>query len=140
MRPGSDAIVAAAVAWLGTPYRHQASTLAAGCDCLGLIRGVWRALYGDEPCRVPPYRAGWRADDQSLEEAVARYLVRAPGLATGRVVLFGLSRRMPPRHCGILISPTRFIHAQERLGVVAADLSEPWRRRVAATFDFPDRG
>ena len=32
--------------WLGTPYRHQASLKGAGCDCLGLVRGVWRALEG----------------------------------------------------------------------------------------------
>ena len=52
MRP--ELVVKAARAWLGTPYRHQASTLGAGCDCLGLLRGVWRALYGDEPVAVPP--------------------------------------------------------------------------------------
>jgi len=39
-----DEVVAAARAWLGTPYRHRASVRGAGCDCLGLLRGVWRAL------------------------------------------------------------------------------------------------
>ena len=38
-----DAIVAEARAWIGTPYRHQASLKGVGCDCLGLVRGVWRA-------------------------------------------------------------------------------------------------
>ena len=28
--------------WIGTPYRHQASLKGVGCDCLGLVRGVWR--------------------------------------------------------------------------------------------------
>ena len=42
-------VIAAARAWLGAPYRHQASALGAGCDCLGLARGVWRALYGPDP-------------------------------------------------------------------------------------------
>ena len=28
--------------WIGTPYQHQASVLGAGCDCLGVLRGVWR--------------------------------------------------------------------------------------------------
>ena len=36
-------IVAEARAWIGTPYRHQASLKGVGCDCLGLVRGVWRA-------------------------------------------------------------------------------------------------
>jgi NlpC/P60 family putative phage cell wall peptidase len=37
-------IVAETRAWLGTPYRHQASLKGVGCDCLGLVRGVWRAI------------------------------------------------------------------------------------------------
>ena len=60
MRPTPDEIVTAARTWLGTPYRHQAATLGAGCDCLGLLRGVWRTLYGTEPLVLPPYRADWR--------------------------------------------------------------------------------
>lgn len=43
------AIVAEARAWLGTPYRHQASLKGVGADCLGLVRGVWRAVVGPEP-------------------------------------------------------------------------------------------
>ena len=57
MRQG---IVDAARRWIGTPYRHQAATLGAGCDCLGLVRGVWRDIYGDEPMALPAYRADWR--------------------------------------------------------------------------------
>ncbi|MFY8139958.1 MAG: peptidase P60, partial [Caulobacter sp.] len=52
-------IVAAARGWLGTPYRHQASVKGVGCDCLGLVRGVWRELYGQEPETAPPYRPDW---------------------------------------------------------------------------------
>ncbi|HEX4298393.1 MAG TPA: peptidase P60, partial [Devosia sp.] len=55
-----EAVVAAARQWLGTPYRHQGATLGAGCDCLGLLRGVWRTLYGGEPLVLPNYRADWR--------------------------------------------------------------------------------
>ena len=49
-----DEIVEAARAWLGTPYHHQASLRGVGCDCLGLVRGVWRELYGPEPEAAPP--------------------------------------------------------------------------------------
>ena len=45
--------------WIGTPYRHQASLQGVGCDCLGLVRGVWRALVGDEPEQAPPYAPDW---------------------------------------------------------------------------------
>jgi hypothetical protein len=40
-------IVAETRAWIGTPYRHQASLKGVGCDCLGLVRGVWRAVIGE---------------------------------------------------------------------------------------------
>ncbi len=42
------AVVVEALSWVGTPYRHQAAQKGVGCDCLGLVRGVWRALYGSE--------------------------------------------------------------------------------------------
>jgi len=48
-------ILRAARRWIGTPYRHQASLRGAGCDCLGLVRGVWRDVYGGEPEPVPAY-------------------------------------------------------------------------------------
>ena len=42
--------------WIGTPYRHQASLKGVGCDCLGLVRGVWREVMGEEPEAPPAYR------------------------------------------------------------------------------------
>jgi NlpC/P60 family putative phage cell wall peptidase len=36
-----------AESWIGTPYRHQASRRQVGCDCLGLMLGIWRELYGE---------------------------------------------------------------------------------------------
>jgi NlpC/P60 family putative phage cell wall peptidase len=132
----SDVVVAAARAWLGTPYRHQASVIGAGCDCLGLVRGVWREVVGDEPWAVPPYRTGWRGGS-GLEEAARQFLHGADGLGAGRVVLFRVGRAV--RHCGIMVGDARFVHAQERIGVVEADLSEGWRKRVASCFEFPGR-
>lgn len=138
----SDAVVAAAREFLGTPYRHQASLAGAGCDCLGLLRGVWRALYGGEPMVVPPYRADMRdpGNAGALRRAAETLLVAEHGpLAAGQVVLFRLGGMAEPKHCGIMVSDMRFIHAQERLGVVEADLTEPWARRVSARFVFPER-
>jgi hypothetical protein len=53
-----DRIIAEARSWIGTPYRHQASLKGVGCDCLGLLRGVWRAVMGAEP-ETPPYAPDW---------------------------------------------------------------------------------
>ena len=48
-------IVAIVRAWCGTPYRHQASRKGVGCDCLGLVRGVYRELHGADPAVIPAY-------------------------------------------------------------------------------------
>lgn len=143
MSPAPATIVAAARAWLGTPYRHQAATRGAGCDCLGLVRGVWRGLYGSEPLALPPYRADWRdlRHAEALLATAERLLVPAElPLAAGQVVLFRLNRLPLPKHCAIMVSSARFIHAEERHGVVEAELSPGWRRRLAKSFDFPATG
>jgi len=59
MSETGDKVLALAEPWIGTPYRHQASLRGVGCDCLGLIRGVWRELYGSEPELPPPYAPDW---------------------------------------------------------------------------------
>lgn len=142
MSPAPEEIIGAARAWLGTPYRHRAATLGAGCDCLGLLRGVWRQLYGREPVDLPHYAPGWRqtAAGAALEQAAAEMLQAVSGPPRpGHILLFRLRARLPARHCGILVAPDRFIHAQERLGVVEAGLGAGWRQRLAARFAFPDR-
>ena len=139
MRSGAD-IALLARAWIGTPYRHQASRRGAGADCLGLIRGIWRELYGNEAGPVPAYGSDWRdlGAGDALETAALRHLVARDGpLEVGDVVLFRLMRHRPARHCGIMVGPDRFVHAQEHIGVAEVALGESWARRVAGAFGFP---
>lgn len=137
----SAAIVAEARRWLGTPYRHRAATRGAGCDCLGLVRGVWREIHGREPQAVPFYGADWRGVNpgDALEAAACRHMapVAGPPLP-GHLILFRLIRHRPPRHCAIMVEGGRFIHAQEQVGVVEAALSEAWQRRIASILAFPE--
>jgi len=129
--------------WLGTPYRHQASVLGAGCDCLGLIRGVWRALYGDEAEAVPAYSADWSepARDEVLWRAALRHLEARPleSAKTGDVILFRMREGAVAKHLGLQSDAgpvPRFIHAYDGHGVVESTLSEPWARRIVARFAF----
>ena len=89
----TTAIVEAARAWLGTPYRHQCSVKGAGTDCLGLLRGVWRDVIGPEPETVPNYSRDWSEPqgEEALWAAAIRHLVpKAPeDEAPGDVLLFG---------------------------------------------------
>lgn len=134
-------VVTQARRWLGTPYRHRAATRGAGCDCLGLVRGVWRELYGSEPQAVPVYSADWRdTGDGGLEAAARRHMLAVAGQPLpGHLILFTLVRHRPARHCAIMVEEGRFIHAQEQVGVVEADLTEAWQRRIAGAFAFPGR-
>lgn len=138
---GGDA-VALARHWIGTPYRHQASRLGCGCDCLGLVRGVWRGLYGTEPELPLPYTMDWSEPqgEEALWAAASRHLHPAKGLAAGRVLLFRMRERSVAKHLGIVAECSgtpSFVHAYSRIGVVESPLSGPWIRRVVAVFDFP---
>lgn len=140
--PSRAAIVAEARTWLGTPYRHQASTRGAGCDCFGLIRGVWRAFYGAEPEAIPPYSRDWGSvtGKEAMIASARRHLVEVePGaIQPGDVVVFRFRRGSVAKHAGIVSEPGRFIHAQEHVPVSEVALSDWWRRRIVAAFAFPD--
>lgn len=143
--PEAADIIASARAWIGTPYRHQASVRGAGTDCLGLIRGVWRELYGGEPEAVPAYSLDWSEPqgEENLWAAAARHLIERPGrqAKAGEVILFRMKAGSVAKHLGIVSSggtEGRFIHAYSRRGVIESPLSAPWRRRIAARFSFPE--
>ena len=141
-------IVTLARTWIGTPYRHQGSTLHAGCDCLGLIRGVWRALYGAEPQTPPAYRPDWAETlpGEPMLEAARRWLIprEVGGAEPGDVLLFRMSPTAAIKHCAILSAlPTeadphpRMIHAYWGRAVCESWVGPWWGRRVAGAFAFP---
>ncbi len=133
---------ALARAWIGTPYHHQASLKGVGTDCLGLVRGVWRDLYGYEAERPPPYTPDWAETGgrETMIEAAARHLIAISiGEAqAGDVVVFRLKRTMVAKHAGLMTGPASFVHAIEGAPVAEVALSPWWRRRIAAAFRFPE--
>lgn len=159
-----EAIVAAARSWLGTPYHHQASVKGVGSDCLGLIRGIWRELYGPEPEAMPAYTRDWGSatGSETLLAAACRHLIRVDDLnrrTPGDVLVFRMRDEGVAKHAGVISalpahqrSATasllerqgllerdggRLVHAQEGLGVVEVELGRWWRRRAVAAFSFP---
>lgn len=136
----ADQIVRAALEWEGTPYRHQCALQGAGCDCLGLLRGVWAQLLGSEPFLVPPYSADPRHETDPglmLREFNHWLMSKAKPAKAGDVLLFSLSARFPPHHCAIMLDGEQFLHAQERLGVVRGALPGPWLRRLHSVYQLP---
>ncbi|MCA3436664.1 MAG: peptidase [Rhodobacter sp.] len=138
-------VVDLARSWIGTPYRHQGCVRGGGADCLGLLRGLWRDLYGAEPEPVPPYTADWAeaGGEEALWTAARRWLrpCRAGTDRPGDVLLFRMRDGGIAKHLGIAAevgAAPSFIHAYYGHGVVESPLSQPWARRVVARFTFPE--
>ena len=139
-------VVTVARGWIGTPYVHQASTHGAGCDCLGLVRGVWREVFGREPEPVPAYTPDWSEPegDERLWRAALRHLTakRIAEEAEVDLLLFRMRRGAVAKHLGLQAetgpAPT-FIHAYSGHGVIESALTPPWERRIVARFAFPER-
>ncbi len=147
---GRGGIVAAARGWLGTPYHHRMSVKGEGCDCIGLVRGVWRDVVGEEPCALPAYGPDWAevtARDWLIEGMRAHFRPAALEAAEpGDVVVFRMHPGVSAKHAAILSvggmnsSGARIIHAYCGRAVVESWLGTYWRGRAVAAFRFPLAG
>lgn len=139
-----DRVVDLARGWLGTPYSHQASVKGVGTDCLGLIRGIWRELYGGEPEALPAYTKDWsepNRDEVLWRAAQCHMRELAPNLLSpGHVILFRMRHGSVAKHLGVVTqkpSGLAFVHAYSGRGVLESSLTRPWLRRVVSCFEFP---
>lgn len=137
-------VLAEAMTWLGTPYRHQGSRKGVGCDCLGLVRGIWRVLYGGEPEPPGPYTPDWAETgngDPLLEAARRHCRQKQPEEARpGDLLVFRWRAHHAAKHLGILLAGEHFLHAYEGHAVMISPLIPQWRRRIAGAFAFPEIG
>lgn len=135
-------IVAAARAWIGTPYHHQASLKGVGADCLGLVRGVYREVYGREAEAPPAYSRDWAeaSGEETMLAAAARHLVAVPPKSAqpGDVLVFRLRTGVVAKHAALMAAPQTMIHAMEGGPAAEVALTGWWRRRIAAAFAFPE--
>lgn len=135
------AIVAEARSWIGTRYRHQGSLKGVGCDCLGLVRGVWRSCVGLEPELPPPYAPDWAEarGEETLAAAALRHLVPVgrEEIGGGDVLLFRWREGFVAKHAAIATDGGTMIHAHDGAAVCEVALTSWWRRRLAYAFRFP---
>ncbi len=140
--PVNDRVLAIAEEWLGTPYRHGASRLQVGCDCLGLIRGIWRELYGTEPEDAGTYSRDWAelAQNEPLINAARRHMHLKPlsDIQAGDLLIFRWRDGVAAKHLGVMAENNRFIHAYEGHSVTLSALVPQWRQRIAGVFAFPE--
>lgn len=136
-------VVAEAMSWLDTPYRHQGARKGVGCDCIGLVLGVWRAVIGEPPELPGSYAQDWAetGDEERFLSAVRRHFREKAfdETSVGDLLLFRWRPHLPAKHAGILVDTDRFIHAYEAGAVCVSALVPQWRRRIAGVFAFPER-
>lgn len=134
-------IVRVARCWIGTPYHHQASERGVGADCLGLVRGVWRDIHGQDAETPPAYTRDWAevAAEETLLLAASRHLepIEILDCREGDVIVFRLRSGLVAKHVGIMTTPRTFLHAMEGGPACEVPLGPWWKRRIAAAFSFP---
>ena len=111
-----------------------------GCDCLGLLRGVYKEVTGREPENPPPYSPSWdEVGSQELMLAAAnKFLVKTDTIIPGNVLIFRMRRNSVAKHCGIVISQNTMVHAHFSHGVIEENLGSYWISRIAGIFSFPE--
>jgi NlpC/P60 family putative phage cell wall peptidase len=134
-------IVRAARGWVGTPYQHQASLRGVGCDCLGLVRGLWRELIGPEPEPMRPYSPDWAeaGADETLIALGERHFVEvdAHDWRAGDVLVFRFRDYALAKHVGVATEGGRMVHAHDGARVAEVAIGFAWRRRIVRAFAFP---
>lgn len=128
--------------WIGTPYHHQESVKQVGCDCLGLVRGVYEELYQKKTGPLKPYTKDWAEDtkQETLIEAANEHLnpIKIDDRKPGDVLIFRFRKWMIAKHTAIQITPDTMIHAIEGAKVEEVHLNKWWQRHLAAVFRFPE--
>lgn len=106
-------IAAEAMEWVGTPFKWGQSVKGVGCDCKGLLAGVFRQLNRPEAESFYADFANYRADrpvpSALLLEGFGRLFIRADDLTAGRILL--LNYGGAPAHMAIHIGNDRAVHA-----------------------------
>lgn len=140
-------VLALARTWLGTPYHHQASVRGIGCDCVGLVRGVHRALYGPtaaaEADAALPYTRDWAEATgiETLITAARRHLIEiAPAAARpGDVLIFRYRPHMVAKHTGILGARLRPTSSIPELAIGTSKEALPNKPSSGADKSVPER-
>ena len=137
-------IVAAALAEVGKPYAHAGDGPDA-FDDYGLVRSVLQSAAGVSLMQAK--RRPWVGvqEDGLLVGAFGDAWPRLdmPPLAErepGDVLVFRIVRGGPARHCGVMVSDDRFVHAYAGRAVVQGWLSRWWTERLACVFRVKPQG
>lgn len=134
-------IAAWARRYVGIPFADGGRTLD-GLDCYGLLVAVYREEFHID---VPSY-AGAYVSAHERDEVAALLAHRIPAdawipilgtIRVGDAVVFRVLNA--PWHCGVMVSPTEFLHVEEAQGTTTIERldSYRWARRRHAVYRHP---
>jgi cell wall-associated NlpC family hydrolase len=105
-------IVKEAMSWVGTPFVHGASVKGSGCDCLGLIKGVYENVFSCTADALPVYPETFWQDAVWHTLFLNRlHKVAGPsgtGPEAGRLLLFAKNGILT--HLGLGVDAQSMIH------------------------------
>jgi cell wall-associated NlpC family hydrolase len=119
------AVVAEALSWVGTPFRHSTRIKGLGVDCANLLVAAFAGLVD---VTFPPYSPDWflHSDRERLLEVISLHATRVDApLALGDIATFRFGRAVS--HAGIIVAldPLTIVHAYRPLrGVELHDIDE----------------
>ena len=135
-------LIAEASTWKGTKYHHHQACKGAGCDCVGFVIGVCRAVGLLAPDFEPvTYPREWHLhkNEEILLREMLRHGARPIALAQaqpGDVIVFQYGR--VSSHLGILLPADRIIHAHMEVGSVVITLfMGTFKARARGAFVLP---
>lgn len=136
-----QAIIQEARTWIDTPYHHLAAVKGVGCDCIGLLIGVWKELLGELPSPPPVYSPQWhlhQKESQLIQVLKGQYnFTETTGPKPGSVLCFGLAKG-PAHHAGIMTERGTFVHSIKMAKRVAeVTLDNLWSKRLHVVLDYP---
>jgi cell wall-associated NlpC family hydrolase len=122
---GRAAVVAEAMTWLGTPWRHRGRVKGAGVDCAQFVIGVYAAAGVIEDFDTGEYPRDWHIhrDEERFLSFAPRFAreIDEAAVGPGDMVLFRIGRVYS--HAAIVLDWPRGIHAAVNAGaVVLCDL------------------
>lgn len=109
--------------YLGVPYKRGGSSRR-GVDCSGLVRAVYRKVFGVEV----PYVTSSQFTFHFLQS------IPLKKLRTGDLVFFARTgKKKKINHVGIYLQEGNFVHALQKNGVIISSLENPhWKSRLVS--------
>lgn len=127
--------------WIGLPWQHQASLKGVACDCVGLIRGVYKEVTGITIPVVANYPATWHLfkSEPWLYNECCLNLDEIPIEEAGKgdVFIFKYKKRFPAHHIALFTGEGTIIHSYLEVGkVVESHYTDEWKRMTCNAFRF----